>query len=302
MGPENRHVTTAAPADPTAGPTYPTLLLRLWLVRARQKARDGVRRVWPRDTADDRRLAAMLVAAGTALFVFLGCVVTGVAGTLAILLVGVGFFAPLGGGLALLFGPDDYDCEAELAAVTGFLPGAKRVWDEQRAAARATRAARKAERAVRKRAAAGRTPAEEFVGLVPVGGPPPIPALNGDGAYAVPVVGEVHVGRILAAVCHDELPPVGQDKVVSAVVQIENTTRDSGAVSVAIAGRRVGHLSRADARALRQRVPRDGETFQCRAAIHAGWKGGRVHYDLRLDVNLGADRPGGVVGPDRLIP
>ena len=45
----------------------------------------------------------------------------------------------------------------------------------------------------------------------------------------------------------------------------------------------------------RPRVGRDGEQFQCRAAIHAGWKHGRVHYDLRLDVNLGADRPSGVV-------
>ena len=49
--------------------------------------------------------------------------------------------------------------------------------------------------------------------------------------------------------------------------------------------------------ALRRRVDRGGETFKCRAAIHAGWKGCRVHYDLRLDVDLGADRPGGVVGP-----
>jgi hypothetical protein len=110
--------------------------------------------------------------------------------------------------------------------------------------------------------------------------------LIGDGSYAVPVLGEVHVGRILAAVCHDELPLVGQDKVVSAVVQIESTSRDSPVVSVEIAGRKVGHLSRADAQSLRRRVAREGETFKCRAAIHAGWKGGRVHYDLRLDVNL----------------
>jgi hypothetical protein len=120
-------------------------------------------------------------------------------------------------------------------------------------------------------------------------------ALEGDGTYAVAVLGEVHVGRILAAVCHDELPPVGQDKVVSAVVRVGNTDRDSRAVSVEIAGRKVGHLSPADARALRRWVGRDGEQFTCRAAIHAGWKHGRVHYDVRLDVNLGADRPSGVV-------
>ena len=32
-----------------------------------------------------------------------------------------------------------------------------------------------------------------------------------------------------------------------------------------------------------------------RAVIRAGWKRGRVHYDLLLDVNLGADRPSGDV-------
>ncbi len=319
MGPENQYVTTAAAAAPTAGPTYPTLLLRLWLVRARLDARARVRAVWPRDTADDRRLAAALVAGSTALVMLLGCVAVGVSATTVIVHVGVGFFAALGGGLALLFGPDDYDCEAELAAVAELLPGAKRVWDERRAAAQAARAvrrvaraARRAERAgrrveragrrvkraARKRVAAVGTPVEDLVELVPVGGPPPVPAaLTGDGAYAVPVLGEVHVGRILAAVCHDELPPVGQDKVVSAVVRIEDTNRDSRAVSVEIAGRKVGHLSRTDARALRRRVDRDGENFKCRAAIHAGWKGGRVHYDMRLDVDLGADRPSGVVGP-----
>jgi hypothetical protein len=118
-------------------------------------------------------------------------------------------------------------------------------------------------------------------------------ALEGDGTYAVPVLGEVHIGRILADVCHDELPPVGQDQVVSVMVRIETTNRDSRAVSVEIAGRKVGHLSRADAQALRQRAGRDSGQFMCRAVIHAAWNRGRVHYDLRLDVNLGADRPSG---------
>ena len=300
MEPENRQVATAAPAAPTAGPTYPTLLLRLWLVRARLEARAGVRVVRPQATADDRRLTALLVAVGMALIVLLGCAAAGFAATTSLVLIAIGFFAPLGGGLALLFGPDDYDCEAELAEVTGLLPEAKRVRDQWRAA-------RRAERAARKQAAAGgdglveravTDPAETkgLAELVPVGGPPPVPAaLEGDGTYAVPVLVEVHVGRILAEVCHDELPAVGQDKVVSAVVRIENTNRDSRAVLVEIAGRTVGHLSPADAQALRRRAGRDSGQFTCRAVIHAEWKRGRVHYDLRLDVNLGADRPSGDV-------
>src|SRR5262245_10206382 len=124
MESENRQVTTAAPAAPTAGPTYPTLLLRLWLVQARMKARAGVRVVRPHDTADDRRLVAVLVAAGTAVITLLGCAVAGFTATTCGVLTAVGFFAPLGGGLALLFGPDDYDCEAELAEVIGLLPEA----------------------------------------------------------------------------------------------------------------------------------------------------------------------------------
>jgi hypothetical protein len=179
-------------------------------------------------------LVAVLVAAVTAVITFLGCAAVGFKASSCVVLTAVGFFAPLGGVLALLFGPDDYDCEAELAEVTGLLPEAKRVRDQWRAA-------RRAERAARKQAAAGgdglveravTDPAETkgLAELVPVGGPPPVPAaLEGDGTYAVPVLGEVHIGRILADVCHDELPPVGQDEIVSAVVRIENTNRDSRA-------------------------------------------------------------------------
>jgi hypothetical protein len=303
MEPENRQVTTAAPAAPTAGPTYPTLLFRLWVVRAQLKARSVARRVRPRDTADDRRLVAVLVAAGLALLTLIGCAAAGFTVTTCIVLTGIGFFAPLGSGLALLFGPDDYDCEAELAEVTRLLPGAKQVRDERRAAARAARKPAAAGRAASgvtarggRAAVADPAAAGDLAERVPVGGPPPAPsALEGDGTYAVPVLGEIHVGRILAAACHDELPPVGYDKVVPAVVRVGNTDRDPRAVTVEIAGRTVGHLAPADARALRHRVGGDGEQFECRAAIHAGWKCGRVHYDLRLDVNLGADRPGGVV-------
>jgi hypothetical protein len=294
MEPENRQVTTA-------GPTYPTLLLRLWLVRARLRARAGVRVVRPRDTADDRRLVAVLVAVGTAVITLLGCAAAGFTVATCIVLAAIGFFAPLGVGLALLFGPDDNDCEAELAEVIGLLPEAKRVWGERRVARRARRAARKQVTAAGVNAsggpAVGADPvgAEDLVEPVPGGGPPPVPALEGDGAYAVPVLGEVHVGRILADVCRDELPPVGQDKVVSVVVRIENTNRDSRAVSVEIAGRKVGHLSQADAQALRRQAGRDSGQFTCWAVIHAGWKHGRVHYDLWLDVNLGTDRPSGDV-------
>ena len=301
MVPENQLVTREAVATPMAGPTYRTLLLRLWLVRARLGARAALHKYRPLATDDDRRLAATLVAVGMAVFTWLACAVTGFSATTYIVLIALGFFATLGASLALLFGPDDYDCETELDEVTGLLPEAKRVWHEQRAAAQA---ARKQARAARKQARAtgvnapvdhtgmDTTGIVDLVEPVPVDGPPSAPeALEGDGGYAVPVLGEVHIDRILADVCRDELPQVGQDKVVWAVVRIENTNRNLRAVLVEIAGRKVGHLSPADAQALRQRTGGDNWQFPCRAVIHGGWKGGRIHYDLRLDVNLGADCP-----------
>src|SRR5262245_65900632 len=109
MGRENLHVTTAATAAPTAGPTYPKLLARLWLVQTRVKARTWVKKIWPRDTADDRRLAAVLFAVAVALFMLLGSIIASVGSTLLILHIGVGFFGGLGVGFLLLFGPRDYD-------------------------------------------------------------------------------------------------------------------------------------------------------------------------------------------------
>lgn len=301
MVPKNQLLTREAVAAPMARPTYRTLLLRLWLVRARLGARAAVQKYRPLATDDDRRLAATLAAGGMAFVTWLACLVVGFTATTSIVLVAVGFFATLGAGLALLFGPDDYDCDAELAEVTGLLPEAKRVWREQRAAVRAARAARK-----RARANAANAP-EDHTGMASTGVVDlvePVPeseltsvmeGLEGDGSYAVPVLGEVHIGRILEDVCRDELPQVGQDTVVWALVRIEKANRNLRGVSVEIAGRRVGHLSPADAQALQQRAGGDNWQFPCRAVIHGGWKYGRIHYELRLDINLGADCPGAVV-------
>ena len=48
MEPENRPVATVVTA-PRAGTAYPTLLLQLWVIRTRLKARAGVRVVRPLD-------------------------------------------------------------------------------------------------------------------------------------------------------------------------------------------------------------------------------------------------------------
>lgn len=290
-----------------ARPTYRTLLLRLWLVRARLGARAAVHKYRPRATDDDRRLAVLLVAVGMAVLTLTGCAIAGFASSTYVVLIAVTFFATLGAGMVLLFGPDDYDCEAEFDEVTGLLPEAKRVWQEQRAAAQA---ARKQARDARRQALAAQKLAKaaaanthevhtgmgsasvvDLVESVPGDGacsaPEASETLEGDGSFAVPVLGEVALGRILEDVCRGDLPLAGQDKVVGAVLRIENSNRNLRAVLVEIGGRKVGHLSPADAQALWHWAGGDSREFQCRAVIHAGTKGGRIHYDLRLDVNLG---------------
>lgn len=306
MVPKNQLVTREALAAPMAVPSYRTLLLRLWLVRARLGARAALHKYRPHATDDDRRLAAVLVAVGMAVFTWIACIVVGFTATTYLALIAVGFFATLGGGLVLLFGPDDYDCENEFDEVTGQLPEAKRVWQEQRATAKE---ARKQAREARKQAYAARKLAnaadanipEAQVGMgsasvvdlvesLPDDGSSSTPLeLEGDGSYAVPVLGEVALGRILEDACRNELPLAGQNNVVGAVLRIENNNRNTKAVSVEIGGRKVGHLSPADAQALWLRSGGDIREFQCRAVIHAGLKGGRIHYDLRLDINLGVE-------------
>lgn len=306
MFPQNQLVTREAVAAPVAVPSYRALLLRLWLVRARLGARAAVDRYRPNATNDDRRLAATLVAGGVAFLTLLACLVVGFSATTYLALIAIGFFATLGIGMVLLFGPDDYDCDTEFTEVTGQLPEAKRVWQEQRAAAQAARkqarAERKQARAARKlaKAAAANTPevhtgmgsasVVDLVESIPDDGASAAPEeLEGDGSFAVPVLGEVHIGRILEEVCRNELPLAWQDKVVGAVLRFENTNRNAKAVSVEIEGRKVGHLSPADAQALWHWAGGDSREFQCRAVIHAGSKAGRIHYDLRLDINLGVE-------------
>jgi hypothetical protein len=301
MVPKSQVLTREAVSTPKARPTYRTLLLRLGLVRARLRARAAVYKYRPYATADDCRLAATVVAGGMAFITWLASAIVGFTATTCIILVAIGFFATLGVGLVLLFGPDDYDCEAELAEVTGLLPEAKRVWHEQRIAAQAARkqarAARKQARVTRVNSLVDQTGIDEtgivdLVEPVPDHEPYSVPeVLEGDGSFAVPVLGEVHIGRILEDVCRNELPQVGEDKVVRAMVRMEKSNRTLRGVTVEIGGRKVGHLSPGDVQALWKRAGEDSQPFECPAVIQGVSKGGRIHYDLRLDINLRANCP-----------
>jgi hypothetical protein len=135
MGKSDPQVTTIA----SATPSYPFLLLRLCLIRSRLEARVAVLLIRPRADDDERRLAVLLVAALIAVLMFLVCAVSGFSWTTCLVVPGVGFFAALGVGLVLLFGPDENECVTALDEVNDLLPAAKQAWQEQRAAARAAR-------------------------------------------------------------------------------------------------------------------------------------------------------------------
>jgi hypothetical protein len=138
--------------DTNGVPSYPALVLRLWLVRARLEARQAVRAVWPYASADDRRLAALVVALAMALILLIGSLVTGSSAASTVLTIAIGFFATLAACLFLLFGPADEDCQTECADVLAQLPVAKQSWQTERAKARAARASRRAERAAARQA------------------------------------------------------------------------------------------------------------------------------------------------------
>src|SRR5688572_288209 len=116
----DRQVTATVPGAPTTGSTYPILLLRWWLVRARLEARLAVKQIRPADSPDDRRLVAFGAAAVFAVFLVFCSAVAGFSASSGVLIVAIGFFAALGGCLALVLGPEDTEClaeQAELAAV-----------------------------------------------------------------------------------------------------------------------------------------------------------------------------------------
>ena len=105
------------------------------------------------------------------------------------------------------------------------------------------------------------------------------------------MVGESYYQRALEAICGGRTA-TGEDRVVQAVLRLEDHPHDRYAVAVVIAGRKVGHLSRADAKAFRLRVAGEGRVgpeFPCAANIRGGWDRGyrdRGQYGVRLDVCL----------------
>lgn len=115
---------------------------------------------------------------------------------------------------------------------------------------------------------------------------PVMPRINGNGRYAVEVVGESHYQRsfeaLLGALAYTEGEMTGD-----AVLQLQdNNPHDSQAVAVFVQGRQVGHLGRDMARTFRKALQRDGFGHLTEVAagcrIYGGGSDGL--FSVRLDL------------------
>lgn len=269
--------------SPSSRPPYPALRRRLWLVRGRLAVRAAVRAAKLGRTPGERWLAAFLAAAGIALLGLAVAAVLGVPPVVGVPAVFAAVAALVVIAAVLLGGPPDAALAAEREQLAAALPEAKRLRDEERLRRWAEREVRQPVEPVRpvELQPAPVVPLDaEPVQLVAV---PIVPAadwLQGDGTFPLTVAGESYHQRALEEICGGR----GEDRVVPAVLRLEDSPYDRYAVAVLIGGRKVGHLARPDARAFRLRVAGEGRVgpeFPVRAVIDY-----RGQYAVRLDVRL----------------
>lgn len=137
-------------------------------------------------------------------------------------------------------------------------------------------------------------------GTVPTNnGPPPFSPevslpewLKGDSTFSLEAVGEAKYQAALEEICGGRTED-DVDRIVAADLVLEDTNPyDKNAVQVQILGKTVAYLSRADAKAFRERLIREAvtaEQFQCKANIRGGWErgdGNRGNFGVRLDICL----------------
>jgi hypothetical protein len=114
-------------------------------------------------------------------------------------------------------------------------------------------------------------------------------SLEGDGDFAVEIVGESYHQRELASLAGKK-EAEGKEYYCEAVLICEdNNPHDANAVLIRIKGLPVGHLSRGDAvayrRILRTSQP-DLPNVRVNAVIVGGWRNehSEGHYGVRLDI------------------
>ena len=115
--------------------------------------------------------------------------------------------------------------------------------------------------------------------------------LEGNGGFAMAVVGESHYQSGLEAICGPRSAD-GEDRVVEArLFPEDDNAYDAQAVRVEIGSHTVGYLSRPAAREYRAYVRRYPiSTVRCRARIRGGWERAakdKGHYGVWLDLPEG---------------
>ena len=117
--------------------------------------------------------------------------------------------------------------------------------------------------------------------------------LRGGGRFGLSAVGESNYQPALEEIAGGKTPR-GVDKIVDAELVLEDDNpHDPQAVAVLVQRRKVGYLSRADARRFRGELEphyRTGMKIRCKARIRGGWDrggGDSGHFGVWLDAGDG---------------
>lgn len=115
---------------------------------------------------------------------------------------------------------------------------------------------------------------------------------DGAGDYPLDIVGESNYQDVLEAICGGKTYD-GHHKTVNAVLVYENSNPyDDKAIMVLINDRKVGYLSRTDARYYRKKMAKAGfagRPAECAAIIAGGWNRGdhnQGHFGVKLDLPI----------------
>lgn len=123
----------------------------------------------------------------------------------------------------------------------------------------------------------------------------PLIGVQGDGTFALDIVGESHFQSALNNIAGGKTPDGHQIQTESLLILDDDNQHDDKAVMVAINGNIVGYLPRKLARQHRNQIAEAGlsnANAECAALITGGWNrgGGDVgYYGVKLDypINVG---------------